>query len=242
MKKTILLIFTLIATIFSGCTSHQVEPIMSMKGPSYIDQENCNTNKSSKHNVTQYEGSIYGHGANPLFSDKKAMKINDIVTVVISESTFQSSQGNKKITDSSTNNMGGGIFTGAKGGGISSSISKTLNGLTDMGFKTNSNSNFSGSGTQSRNEKFNTTISARVVKILSNGNYFIDGSRALLLNGTKQMIRISGVIRPYDIDQSNTINSKYMADAKIHYETEGDIKEATRRPWGTRLVKSVWPF
>lgn len=242
MKKYIVLILTLIVTIFTGCTTHQVEPIMSMKGPSYIDQISCETSKQSMYNTTQYEGSIYGRGANPLFSDKKAMRVHDIVTVVISENTFQSSQGNKKITDSSINNMGGGVFVGGGNGGIASSIAKTMNGLTDIGFKTNSNSNFSGSGTQSRNEKFNTTISARVVKVLNNGNYFIDGSRALLLNGTKQMIRISGVIRPYDIDQTNTINSKYIADAKIHYETEGDIKEATRRPWGTRMVQSAWPF
>ena len=242
MKKRVVLTLTLIITIFTGCTTHQVEPIMSMKGPSYIDQPSCETANVSTHKGGQYEGSIYGRGANPLFSDKKAMKINDLVTVVISENTVQSSQGNKKITDSSVHNMGGGIFAGKENSGISNSIAKTINGLTDIGFKTNSNSNFSGSGTQSRNEKFNTTISARVVKVLNNGNYFIDGSRALLLNGTKQMIRISGVIRPYDIDQTNTINSKYIADAKIHYETEGDIKEATRRPWGSRMIQSVWPF
>ncbi len=241
MKKNILFILLMLITMFSGCTTHQVEPIMSMKGPSYID-ENCKT--SNRYNSTSYnEGSIYGRGANPLFSDKKAMHVNDIVTVVINEKTFQSSQGNKKLTDSSINNLGGGLFAGrSNGSGISNSISKTLNGLTDVGFKTNSNSNFSGAGSQSRNEKFNTTISARVVKVLSNGNYFIDGSRALLLNGTKQTIRITGVIRPYDIDQTNTINSQYIADAKILYETEGDIRETTRQPWGSRIVKSVWPF
>ncbi len=232
-------------TFLTGCTTHQVEPIMSMKGPSYIEQKQASCATNTRDNRTQnsyYEGSIYGRGANPLFSDKKAMKVNDIVTVVISENTFQSSQGNKKITDSSITNLGGGVFTGNGKKGIATSIANTMNGLTNVGFKTNSNSNFSGSGTQSRNEKFSTTISARVVKVLNNGNYFIDGSRALLLNGTKQIIRITGVIRPYDIDQTNTINSQYIADAKILYETEGDIKEATKRPWGARMVQSVWPF
>jgi flagellar L-ring protein precursor FlgH len=240
MKNKIILIILPIIALFSGCTTHQVEPKMSMKGPSYIEQSSCDTNI---HKANYNEGSIYGRGANPLFSDKKAMKINDIVTVVITENTFQSSQGNKKIQESSTNNLGGGVFAGRENNsGIASNIANSLNGLSDVGFKTNSNSNFSGSGTQSRNEKFNTTISARVVKVLSNGNYFIDGSRALLLNGTKQRLRITGVIRPYDIDQFNTINSKYMADAKILYETEGDIKEATREPWGSRMVQSIWPF
>ena len=84
-----------------------------------------------------------------------------------------------------------------------------LNGLTNIGFESGSTNSFSGKGTNTRDEKFTTTISARVIKILENGNYFIEGSRELLINGEKQIIQISGVIRPYDIDQTNTINSKY---------------------------------
>ncbi|MCH9813578.1 MAG: flagellar basal body L-ring protein FlgH [Epsilonproteobacteria bacterium] len=241
MRNKLIIIMAYIVLLFTGCTTHQVEPQMSMKAPVYVDQttkSSCNT----LHMNRTHEGSIYGKGANPLFSDKKAMNVHDIVTVVIDENTFQSSQGNKNISDTSTNNMGGGVFTGATSGGLTSGVAKTLNGLTDIGFKTNSNNTFSGTGSQSRNEKFTATISARVVKVLNNGNYFIDGSRQLLLNGTKQMIRITGVIRPYDIDQTNTIDSKYVADAKIHYATEGDIKQATNRPWGSRMVDSIWPF
>ncbi len=243
MQKVVILFATLSLFLLTGCTTHQVEPKMSMTPPVYVNQIAQKSLNSCRTNCSKNEGSIYSSGgSNALFSDKKAMGINDIVTVVINESTFQSSQGNKKISDTSVHNIGGGVFTGAQKGGIASDIANGLNAMTDIGFKTNSNSNFNGTGTQSRNEKFTSTISARVVKILENGNYFIDGSRALLLNGTKQMIRITGVIRPYDIDQLNTIDSKYIADAKIHYETQGDIKEATRRPWGSRLVDSVWPF
>ncbi len=242
MKFNIVIIIAIYIALFAGCTTHQVEPKISMKAPAYVDQttkRDCGDNCDNSFNKN--EGSIYAKGANTLFSDKKAMGVNDIVTVVIEENTAQSSQGNKKISDNSQNNINGGVFSGASGG-ISNSLAKSLNAATDIGFKTGSNSNFSGSGTQSRNEKFTTTISARIVKILRNGNYFIDGSRELLLNGTKQIIRVTGVIRPYDIDQLNTIDSKYIADAKIHYETEGDIKEVTRRPWGTRLVDTIMPF
>ncbi len=229
------LLFSLIAILFglSGCTAHQVEPRISMQPPLYVKQEtHCRVRP--KEQTSGHEGSIYGRGENPLFYDKKAMRVNDIVTVVINESTFQSSQGDKKISDSSQNRMGGGVFSGALAG--------PLNGLTDIGFKTGSNNSFSATGRNSRNEKFSTTITARVVKVLDNGNYFIAGSRELLLNGTKQIVEITGVIRPYDIDETNTIDSKYIADAKIHYETEGDIREAVRKPWGSRIVESIWPF
>ncbi len=235
MKKNLflLLIFTL---TFFGCGAHQVEPKIDFKPPKYVEQTPPRIYKQNFSN----DGSVFGKGDNPLFSDRKAMRVNDIVTVIIDERTFQSSQGSKKITDNSQNELGGGIFSG--GSGIAQTFANSVNPLSNIGFKSSSKNSFNASGVNSRNEKFTTTITARVIKVLENGNYFIEGSRELLLNGTKQIAKISGVIRPYDIDQSNTINSKYIADAKILYETQGDIKEATTKPWGSRLVENIWPF
>ncbi|MBK2001374.1 flagellar basal body L-ring protein FlgH, partial [Campylobacter sp. 2018MI35] len=136
---------------------------------------------------------------NPLFSDKKAMNVNDLVTVVIQESTTQSTQANKATTRTNTANLGGGALSGSTGV-VGNAINK-VNAYSNIGFQTNSTSNYQGTGSQSRNESFNTTISTRVIKILSNGNYFIEGSRELLINGEKQIIQLSGVIRPYDIGQ-----------------------------------------
>jgi len=227
--KNIFLSFILLLVTFSGCTT-PVEPRISMKPPVYVESLSKTYAKKSQ----RYEGSLFGRGDNPLFSDKKAMRQNDIVTVVIDENTIQLTQANKKLSDAQTSTMGGGVFGGK--------LPSKLNSLTDISFQTNSKSNFASSGTQSRNEKFSTTVSARIVKVLENGNYFIAGSRELLINGNKQIIKLTGVIRPYDIDQFNTINSKYIADARILYDTEGDIKRTTQEPWGTKLVKSVWPF
>ncbi len=216
---------------FTGCTSHVASPSMEMTPPAYVQQEASTKARKKCHT---HEGSLFGRGQNPIFTDNKARAMNDILTVVIDESAIQSSNGNKKITDLSQNNMGGGVF----GGGVL----KTFNGLTDVSFKTNSNSTFSGAGSASRNEKFHTTISARIVKILPNGNYFIAGRREIMINGSKQLIQITGVARSSDIDQYNTINSKYIADAKIKYINQDDIQEATKRPWGTTIIDSIWPF
>ena len=219
----------LLIVTFIGCSA-PVDPKISMKPPVYVKQ----MAKKNPQKIIKNEGSLFGRGQNPLFSDKKAMKQNDIVTVVIDENTIQLSQANKKLSSKRDSQLGGGVFSGK--------IPSKLNPFSDIGFKSSSNSTFNGSGTQSRNEKFSTTISARIVKVLDNGNYYIAGSRELLINGNKQIVRLTGVIRPYDIDQSNTINSKYIADAKILYDTEGDIKQTTTQPWGTRIVKSMWPF
>jgi flagellar L-ring protein precursor FlgH len=58
----------------------------------------------------------------------------------------------------------------------------------------------------------------------------------------KQLIQISGVIRPYDIDQYNKISSTQISDAKILYKTQGDMDRATQQGWGTKIIQSVWPF
>ncbi len=219
-----------VAYTLVGCTSHMTTPQLDMQAPNYVQNPSASINKK----CYAHEGSVYGRGQNPIFIDRKAMHINDIVTVVIDESATQSSVGNKKISDLSQNNLGGGVF----GGGLL----KNLNGLTDVSFKTNTNNTFSGTGATSRNEKFKTTVTVRVVKILNNGNYFIAGSREILVNDSKQIVKVTGVIRSNDIDQYNTIDSKYIADAKIMYINQGDIAQATKKPWGSKVVDSVWPF
>ncbi|MCI6565447.1 flagellar basal body L-ring protein FlgH, partial [Campylobacter sp.] len=118
----------------------------------------------------------------------------------------------------------------------------TLNKYSNIGFSAGGESGFSGGGTNTRTETFTTTISARIVKVLSNGNYFIEGSKEILLNNEKQIMQITGVIRPYDISQNNEISSRYVSDAKISYITQGDIAKATNKPWGTKIVETIWPF
>ena len=223
-------IYIFLLFFMMACSKHVASPSLEMSPPEYVK----NPTPLPPRRCVAHEGSLFGRGDNPIFSDKKAMRENDIITVVINESATQVSNGNKKVITNSQNNMGGGVF----GGGVL----KSLNGVTDVSFKTNTNTTYSGAGSASRNEKFKTTITARVVKVLPNGNYFIYGSRELLLNGIKQIVKVSGVVRSYDIDEHNTINSKYIADAKIVYETEGDIREGMRKPWGTKIVESIWPF
>ena len=237
-KKVILLFITLSIVLLSGCTTKIVDPKIAMKPPAYVEQ----LPSQEKEGQIQNEGSLFGRGDNPLFSDRKAMNVNDLVTVVIDESIFQSSTAKKSLSKNTNDKLGGGIFTSAGNNAALNGALNRVNGLTNIGFGTNSQNNFSSKGDNTRSESFTTTISARVIKILNNGNYFISGSREMLINGEKQIIQISGVIRPYDIDQTNTINSKYIADAKILYKTEGSLELNSKKGWGTKIIESIWPF
>ncbi len=170
------------------------------------------------------------------------MHVNDVVTVTITEKTAQSSTAKKALDKESSSNLGAGITTVPLGGVVGSAANRVAEKAASLGFEAGSTNSFAGSGTNTRNETFTTTISARIIKVMNNGNYFIEGGRELLLNGEKQIVQISGVIRPYDIDQYNNVDSKFIADAKILYKTEGDIDQTTTRPWGSKIMESIWPF
>ncbi|WP_263832830.1 flagellar basal body L-ring protein FlgH [Sulfurospirillum oryzae] len=227
------------ALFLAGCSVHPADPKISMKAPVYVDETPSRVNETMPANP----GSLFGQGDNPLFSDLKAMHVNDVVTVTITEKTAQTSTGKKALTKQSSDALGAGVSLSTPfGGDIGGVASRVMDKAAGIGFTTNSTNSFTGNGSNTRNESFATTISARVIKILNNGHYFIEGSRELLINGEKQIIQVSGVIRPYDIDKNNNIDSKYIADAKILYKTEGDIDQTTTKPWGSKFMETIWPF
>ncbi len=231
--------FIMMTYFISGCTAKLTDPEINFEPPAYVEQM---PPKEEKQDFVS-TGSLFGKGDNPLFSDHKAMHINDIVTVVISETAKSTNTGTKQLSESDSSGLGGGIFStaGAANGSVQSGIGK-LNGYGDIGFKAKSNSAYKGQGSATKDASFTTTISARIVKVLQNGNYFISGKREILVDDQKQLIQITGVIRPFDIDQYNKISSTQVSDAKILYKTEGDTDRATKQGWGTKLIQSVWPF
>ncbi len=239
MKKTLsILSLVAVSAFIGGCSTHPADPKISMNPPEYVEE----IPPAMEDEPFSNPGSLYGKGSSPLFSDPIAMKVNDIVTVIIEETASQSTSAQKALSEESSNKLGGGVTTYGGDNTKLKDLVSTINGYSSIGFEAGSKNGFTGKGTNSRDDKFTTTISARIVKVLNNGNYFIEGRRELLINGEKQIVQITGVIRPYDIDIKNSISSKYIADAKILYNTQGDIKETTRQPWGNKFMQSIWPF
>jgi flagellar L-ring protein precursor FlgH len=222
----------------SGCTASLTDPEIDFEPPVYVEQMPSKEDKKDFGSV----GSIFGQGENPLFTDHKAMHVNDVVTVVISENAKSASSGSKSLSENDALALGGGVAASGGSNSLVNSAVKNANDLTNVGFNANSTSAYAGKGSATRDASFATTISARIVKVLQNGNYFISGKREILVDEQKQIIQIGGVIRPYDIDQYNRINSSQVSDAKILYKTEGEVDRATKQGWGSKIIQSVWPF
>jgi len=99
-----------------------------------------------------------------------------------------------------------------------------------------------GQGDTSRNNTLVARISARVIRVMENGDLMIEGRRQVTINAEDQYLIIGGIIRPQDITAENTIASQYISDAHIVLTGTGVIDDKMRPGWATRIVDWVWPF
>ncbi|CRF48983.1 Flagellar L-ring protein FlgH [Helicobacter heilmannii] len=216
-----------------------VEPGMKFDPPDYVED------MPSKDFIPQIAkpGSLFGQGERPLFSDRRAMKPNDLITVIVAENS--SANYNTAKNYASTSN---GTATAPRltYNGTNPNKRNQVQFLDDNAnyslTQSATNNTFKGGGSQKKSEDLKLTLTARIVKVLENGNYFIYGSREVLVDGEKQVIKISGVIRPFDIARDNTIQSKYIADAKISYTNLGALSASNKKKVGADVLDSNFPY
>ena len=105
-----------------------------------------------------------------------------------------------------------------------------------------SSADFKAEGATGRTERLTATVPAIVRKVLPNGNLFIEGHRVVLVNDEEQHFYISGVVRPIDIDQENSVKSTMVADAEIEFTGNGVLSDNQRQGWLSRYLGWIWPF
>lgn len=231
MKK-MLCIFALFACGFA-------DPIMDFSPPRYVEE------LPEKDFIEEFPklGSLFGQGERPMFADRRAMRVNDILLVQVNESSDASFNVQKAYTGSQNGTMNAPSI---KYDGTNPQIAQNINDFKDgSAFNMNlatSTTNFNGGGSQQRTERVSFEIMARVIKVLENGNYYIEGTRQVMVDGEKKVMLLSGVIRPYDITSSNTIQSRYIAELKLNYTSEGDISNKRHKNWGSAELESAWPY
>jgi flagellar L-ring protein precursor FlgH len=106
----------------------------------------------------------------------------------------------------------------------------------------NTSSKYDGSGSTTRTENLNATITARVIDVLSNGNLLIEGQRNIMVNHEDQIIVLEGTVRPQDISTDNIVNSAQIADARITYSGKGIVSDRQSPGWLMNIIDKVWPF
>jgi len=228
----------LIFILFVGCGSSTSTINMNAVPKIQIPKKPVVSTKRKK-------GALYSRQGASLFADKKDLQIGDILQVVVQETLKNDSKGSRAIKKDTSTALGGGLMTPLTGvtlGRTTKKLTDKVNKTFGVGFKTTSANSFAGSINSKVDEKFSTTISVIIEQTYQNGNYFVKGSREMLIDGQKQFMEISGIIRPYDITPENTIYSHQLANLKIKYVKGGEENNANHQPWGTKVIESIWPF
>jgi len=109
-------------------------------------------------------------------------------------------------------------------------------------FSMGDNRSFDGEGEYERKEELTTRLAAEVEAVLPNGNALIMATRRQKKDDEEHIIILTGVIRPEDVDEKNTIRSENVADLQLEIRTAGAITASSKRGWLTKFLDAVNPF
>ena len=157
--------------------------------------------------ISAENSSLWSDESADIYKDRKEHVRGDIITVLIKEDANAIQSANTSTSQESDVDAqaGFGIFKFLKAFGF---------GYSDSG---------SADGQTSRSGILEADITTQIIEVYENGNLKISGKKNININGEKQSIKLTGIIRPEDITLDNTISSKKIADADIEYEGEGPV-------------------
>jgi flagellar L-ring protein precursor FlgH len=162
-----------------------------------------------------------------LIADRKAQAVGDLVTIIIKESSTASTSASVERTKESTTDAS-----------ITTLFWQNSKNITHKGdrpkFAWESSRESSGDGSSDSSSDLETMVTARVIDVQPNGNLLIEATREVEIYGSTIKVVLTGLVRPDDITADNTVESTYIADAKITYD--GPMAEVMKRGLLERLM------
>ena len=223
--------------LLSACVSPSVK--LPPPPPKYVYQ-------MKEHKSPGTVNSLWNDTVN-IFGDRKAGRLNDLVTIKIAESLSGSGKADTSTSRDSSLDVKLDELLGMNTD-FNIQDWALLNGLYKDAsiFKPtargSAKSKFKGKGDTNREGELIATITAKVVEVLPNGNLVLEARKELTINNEKQILVLSGMVRPDDIDADNTVSSTKVADARVYYVGDGVIQDKQKPGWLVRILDNVWPF
>ena len=185
--------------------------------------------------------SLWPEGKESMFHDQRARSAGDVVTVLIQIDDWAKldNMSNRSRASEMSGKLGSDFsFETEATDSPKFSTSTKLSGTGSLGTE----STYKGKGGIARSEKIKLAIAATIVRVLPNGNFVISGSQEVRVNHELRVLRVSGIVRPEDISQDNTVTYEKIAEARISYGGRGRITEVQQPGWGQQLIDLFNPF
>jgi flagellar L-ring protein FlgH len=154
-----------------------------------------------------------------MVADYKASRVGDLVTVSIAQNLSSTSTGNVATSRNFSASSGITALPGKL---------KTA-GITNL-FSPTSAQSLAGKGQATTTTALTTTLTGRVVALLPSGTLVIEAERQIMMNDQRETVILRGLVRPGDMDATNTVSSNRVGDLEVEVKGKGVISESTRPP------------
>jgi flagellar L-ring protein precursor FlgH len=78
---------------------------------------------------------------------------------------------------------------------------------------------------------------------LPNGGLLVEATKDIQINSERQTITVRGIVRPADIDPTNSVQSNRLGDIEVRVNGKGVVGDSIRRPnFLYRLLLGILPF
>ena len=170
-----------------------------------------------------------------IFEDIKATRIGDLLTVVLTEATNASKDYSLEADKETTIDFPNPTIFG--------NDDITVEGKQVLNSSATANREIEGEGELTQENSLDGNITVTVTQVLPNGYLVIKGEKLLTLNEGSEVVRISGIVRPTDIDSNNMIESTKIANAHITYTGNGVVSNSSKAGWLSRFfMTALWPL
>jgi flagellar L-ring protein precursor FlgH len=179
-------------------------------------------------NAPSSDGAIYSAGSyRPMFEDRRARHIGDLLTINISERTTANKTG---------------ASSGNKTGSAEFKAPALLAGTIGANVGLESGIKYADGDNQSASNNFTGTLGVTVTEVLPNGNLIVAGEKQVAMNKGTEFIRFSGMVSPDTIQPGNMVASNLVADARVEYRTNSRLDRAEVTSMLSRFFLSMLPF
>lgn len=196
--------------------------------PSTIVQRPSSLRPAMPEMAAPTNGAIYQAAAyRPMFEDRRARHIGDMLTISITEKTAA---------------VKAGASSGNKSGSVNFAVPGMAQGRLGVTAAASAANKFADGDNQSASNTFAGTIGVTVTEVLPNGNLIVTGEKQIAMNKGVEFIRFSGMINPDTIQTGNVVSSTQVADARVEYRTNSQIDRAEMTAMVSRFFQSLLPF
>jgi flagellar L-ring protein precursor FlgH len=182
-------------------------------------------------------GSIYAkksQAAKGVFSDDKAGRVGDVLTIIISENTKIDNKVKRDLSKETSNSLN---FNGKD-----VQVGDLITSIPSLKFNAESSKSLNGKSDYKDERKFEDRITVVVIDVNPNGTLVVMGTREREVGGDKQIIQASGIVQPRDIQYDNSIRSEQVGNFKLISVNDGVTKSYNEPGWLGKIVDFLWPF